>query len=296
MNDVIQTILQQCNQVILGKEHQVRLSLTCLLSGGHLLIEDIPGTGKTTLANTLAQSVGLAFHRVQFTSDMLPSDVLGVSIYDKDTKAFEFKPGAVFSHVLLADEINRASPKAQSALLEAMEERQVTVDGITHPLPHPFFVIATQNPHHHNGTFALPESQLDRFLMRISLGYPDKSAERAVLQGNGGRTANIAIKPVCSAQTLIQLQKRVQSLHANATILEYVLNLAAYSREHFTPGLSTRASLGILRASQAWALCDARDFVTPEDVQAIFTSVTAHRLGIEHGNIAQRILNDVAIQ
>lgn len=296
MNDVIQTILHQCNQVILGKEHQVRLSLVCLLSGGHLLIEDIPGTGKTTLANTLAQSVGIAFQRVQFTSDMLPSDVLGVSIYDKNTKSFEFKPGAVFTHVLLADEINRASPKAQSALLEAMEERQVTVDGNTHPLPNPFFVIATQNPHYHSGTFALPESQLDRFLMRISLGYPDKNAERAVLQGNGGRLANVDVKPLCNLTTLLQLKKRVHSVHANANILEYVLNLVAYSREHFTIGLSTRASLGILHASKAWALCDARDYVTPEDVQAIFTSVTSHRLGFEQSHVAQRILDAVAIQ
>ena len=295
MIDVIPTILNQCNQVILGKPQQVRLSLVCLLSGGHLLIEDIPGTGKTTLANTLAQSVGLAFQRVQFTSDMLPADVLGVSIYDKDTKAFEFKPGAVFTHVMLADEINRASPKAQSALLEAMEEKQVTVDGITHPLPHPFFVIATQNPHHHSGTFALPESQLDRFLMRISLGYPDKDAEFAVLKGDGGRLANIALTPVCNQHTLLQLQKRVQTVHVSEPILEYVLNLVAYSREHLSLGLSTRASLGIVRTSQAWALCDARDYVTPEDVQAVFASVTTHRLSAEHTEIAQRILDHVAI-
>ncbi len=295
MKNVIHAILNQCNQVILGKENQVKLSLVCLLSGGHLLIEDIPGTGKTTLANTLAQTLGLAFQRVQFTSDMLPSDVIGVSIYDKANDIFNFKQGAVFTHLLLADEINRASPKAQSALLEAMEEKQVSIDGKSYPLPHPFFVIATQNPHHHNGTFPLPESQLDRFLMRISLGYPDKIAERAVLKGYGGRLSKNDMQPVCNLQTLLVLQKRAQDVHVEESILDYLLALVSYSREYLNTGLSTRASLAILHASQAWAMCEDRNFVTPEDVQAVFPSVIAHRLDSNSGDLAKRILDHVAI-
>lgn len=296
MKSVTHAILSQCNQVILGKENQVKLSVVCLLSGGHLLIEDIPGTGKTTLANTLAQTLGLAFQRVQFTSDMLPSDVLGVSIYDKESSTFNFKQGAVFTHILLADEINRASPKAQSALLEAMEEKQVSIDGKTHPLPNPFFVIATQNPHHHSGTFPLPESQLDRFLMRISLGYPDKEAERMLLKGRGGRFSDFDIKPVCNLQTLIELQKRARSVHVDESILDYLLSLVSYTRDHFSVGLSTRASLAILHASQAWAMCEDRNYVTPEDIQAVFPSVIAHRLDPHGGDVAKRILANVAIQ
>lgn len=295
MNDVIQAIIRQCNQVIVGKPQQVKLALACLLANGHLLIEDIPGTGKTTLAHTLALSIGLMFQRVQFTSDMLPADVLGVSIYDKDSKGFTFKPGAVFTQVLLADEINRASPKAQSALLEAMEEKQVTMDGITHALPQPFFVIATQNPQYHSGTFALPESQLDRFLMRISLGYPEREAELAILRGDGGRSIQENIKPVCSQQMLLQLQKKVQSVHVSESILTYIINLVNYSREQLAVGLSTRASLGILSAAQAWALCDDRAYVTPEDIQAVFSSVALHRLSADRPNIAQQILDQVAI-
>lgn len=295
MNNVIHGILNQCNQVILGKQQQVKLCVVCLLSGGHLLIEDIPGTGKTTLANTLAHTLGLTFQRLQFTSDMLPSDVLGVSIYDKETKSFAFKQGAIFTHILLADEINRASPKAQSALLEAMEEKQVSIDGETHPLPNPFFVIATQNPHHHSGTFPLPESQLDRFFMRINLGHPDKAAERAVLKGAGGRYANIELTPVCNLETLLQIQQQIKTMHVEESILDYLLALVAYTRAQFSQGLSTRASLSLMRAAQAWAYCDDRDYVTPEDIQAVFASVVSHRLSAEHGNVASSIMENVAI-
>jgi MoxR-like ATPase len=297
MSHVIQNILNTCNQVLLGKEKQVKLSVVCLLAGGHLLIEDIPGTGKTTLANSLAQALGLAFQRIQFTSDLLPSDVIGVSIYDKTSGAFELKRGAIFTHILLADEINRASPRAQSALLEAMEEKQVSIDGQTLTLPHPFFVIATQNPHYHSGTFPLPESQLDRFLMRISLGYPDKTAERDVLKGIGGRQASQRIQAVCDLATLLDIQKKVQSVYANEAIFDYLLNLVSYSREHYSVGLSTRASLAVLRAAQAWAMCEHRDYVTPEDIQAVFPSIVAHRMPVQHDqDIANKILNSVAIQ
>ncbi len=286
-------IVKAASQVILGKEQQIELSLACLLAGGHLLIEDLPGMGKTTLAHTLAQVLGLGFRRAQFTSDLLPADIIGVSIYDRAISAFQFHAGPIFTNVLLADEINRATPKAQSALLEAMEEQQITVDGATHPLPKPFFVIATQNPKHHIGTFPLPESQLDRFLMRISLGYPDAESERALLKNQGGRGTNP--QAVCNAETLQQLQQAALSVHVSDQLLDYLQALIQYTRMQLATGLSPRAGLGLRQCAQAWAMLEGRDFVIPEDVQAVFASVVGHRLQTQDSNIAKLILDHVAI-
>ncbi len=296
MYAVTQDILKALNQVILGKESQVKLALTCLLARGHLLIEDLPGMGKTTLAHALASVFGLAFNRVQFTSDLLPADVLGVSVYDRNTASFKFHRGPIFSNILLADEINRATPKTQSALLEAMEEYQVSVDGNTLPLPSPFFVIGTQNPHHNIGTFPLPESQLDRFLMRISLGYPDHDAERMLLKNIGGRNANNQIESVCDAETLLNLQQAVNDIHVSDAVLDYLQALIHYSRTKLETGLSPRAGLGLKQCAQAWALCEKRDFVIPEDIQAVFTSIASHRLFMdEKTNAAEEILQNVAV-
>lgn len=290
-------IIESVSRVILGKEKQIKLSVACLLAGGHLLIEDLPGTGKTTLATTLAHVLGLQFQRIQFTSDLLPSDILGVSIYNKDSETFKLQAGAIFTHVLLADEINRATPKTQSALLEAMEEQQVSIDGTTHQLPDPFFVIATQNPQHHHGTYPLPESQLDRFLMRISLGYPDTKSERAILQGLGGRASIDTLKTVCDLRALLDLQKRVKSIHASEEVLDYLLSLVTYGRHHHTGGISTRASLGLLQSARAWAMCEGRNFVTPEDIQAVFSSVIAHRIqSIADERITEEMLSLVPIE
>lgn len=293
MRTTIDAIINATSSVILGKEQQIKLSLTCLLAGGHLLIEDLPGMGKTTLAHTLAQVLGLSFRRAQFTSDLLPADILGVSVYDNNTARFEFNPGPIFTHVLLADEINRATPKTQSALLEAMEEYQVTIDGHAHSLPKPFFVIATQNPKHHIGTFPLPESQLDRFLMRIQIGYPDAQSERALLQDRGGRSTANQLKPISDAETLIKLQQQAQSIHVSEAILDYLQALILYTRTHFTIGLSPRAGLGLRQAAQAWAMCEGRDFVIPEDVQAVLPSIITHRLLGE--NVVQQVLTQVSI-
>ncbi len=294
MQNTLNAIIDGASQIILGKKTQVKLSLACLLSGGHLLIEDLPGMGKTTLAHTLAQVLGLNFRRSQFTSDLLPADIIGVSVYDRATSAFQFHPGPVFTHVLLADEINRATPKTQSALLEAMEEQQITVDGETHPLPKPFFVIATQNPKHHIGTFPLPESQLDRFLMRITLGYPDAQSERALLKNQAGRGTHI--KPACDVNTLISLQQAVKNIHVSEQLLDYLQDLILYTRTQFTTGLSPRAGLGLRQCAQAWALLEGRNFVIPEDVQAVFASVVSHRLVAENNEIAKQILERVAIR
>ncbi|MES2501698.1 MAG: MoxR family ATPase [Pseudomonadota bacterium] len=294
MQKTIQAILQASSQIILGKEQQVKLSLACLLAGGHLLIEDLPGMGKTTLAHTLAQVLGLSFRRTQFTSDLLPADIIGVSVFDRNTSNFQFHAGPIFTNVLLADEINRATPKTQSALLEAMEEHQVTVDGNTHLLPQPFFVIATQNPKHHIGTFALPESQLDRFLMRITLGYPDAQSERALLKNQGGRANANSIQAVCDADSLLKLQQQVHQVHVSDALLDYLQALIQYTRTQTAEGLSPRAGLGLRQCAQAWALIDGRDFVTPEDVQAVLPSVVAHRLAQE-SNMAKQILEQVAI-
>jgi MoxR-like ATPase len=283
MNDTTQAIravIDQLNTVMAGKPGQVQDGVVCLLAGGHLLIEDIPGVGKTTLAHALARSFGLQFSRVQFTADLMPSDLLGVSVYDRNQEQFTFHPGPVFAQVLLADEINRASPKTQSALLEAMEERQVTVEGQTRPLPWPFFVIATQNPHDQLGTYALPESQLDRFLMCISLGYPECAAERELLAGHNRRALADNLQPVLTADGLAALQRAVDAVHVAPPLLDYVQDLIAATRSGrwFLQGLSPRAGIALLRAARARALVAGRDYVAPDDVQAILPQCAAHRM------------------
>ena len=294
MQNTLKAITNGVSLVILGKQTQVKLSIACLLAGGHLLIEDLPGMGKTTLAHTLAQVLGLNFRRCQFTSDLLPADIIGVSIYDRAVSAFAFHPGPVFTNVLLADEINRATPKAQSALLEAMEENQISVDGETHALPKPFFVIATQNPKHHIGTFPLPESQLDRFLMRITLGYPDAESERALLKNQAGR--GMQVNAVCDINTLTALQQAAKNVHVSDQLLDYLQDLILHTRTQFSTGLSPRAGLGLRQCAQAWALLEGRDYVLPEDVQAVFASVVGHRLPSENADIAKQILAQVAIR
>ena len=276
----LKSLVDQLNTVILGKTDQNRDCVTCLLAGGHLLIEDVPGVGKTTLAHALARTFGLQFSRVQFTSDLMPSDLSGVSIYERGKEAFVFHPGPIFAQVLLADEINRASPKTQSALLEAMEEKQVTVEGETRPLPTPFFVIATQNPHDQLGTYALPESQLDRFLMRISLGYPDRAAERDLLAGLDRRDMVDALPSLLTPAELQTLQKKVLDIHAAPALLDYVQDLIAATRsgQWFLQGLSPRAGIAVVRAAKAQALLSGRDYVAPDDVQAILPQTVAHRL------------------
>lgn len=280
MNRLINNLVQQANQVILGKENQIRLAIACLLAKGHLLIEDLPGMGKTTLAHMLASLMGMQFNRVQFTSDLLPSDITGVTIYDKDNSSFTFHPGPIFTQVVLADEINRATPRAQSALLEAMEERQVTIEGETRLLPEPFFVIATQNPMHHIGTFPLPESQYDRFLMRIELGYPNRGAEREILKSKDRRILLGELQACITPQQVLEIQERIPGIYASDALLDYVQDLVEYTRSHplFGSGLSPRASLAILRSAQAWAFMDGRDAVIPEDIQAVLAAVTGHRL------------------
>lgn len=273
-------ILTQLNQIILGKSHPVKLALSCLLARGHLLIEDLPGVGKTTLAHTLAATLGLSFQRIQFTSDMLPADILGVSVYEREQQKFTFHRGPIFTQLLLADEVNRASPRTQSALLEAMEEQQVTIDGESFSLQSPFFVIATQNPTHQIGTFPLPESQLDRFLMRIEIGYPDSAAERALLMGEDRRQMLQNLKPVIQPQDLLDIQQAVHKVTVSEALIDYIQALLAYTRQsgQFHTGISPRAGLGLLHASQAWALISDRDYVEPEDVQAVLPSVVGHRL------------------
>lgn len=273
-------LLESASQIILGKDHAVRLALACVLARGHLLIEDIPGVGKTTLAHVLARLLGLQFQRIQFTSDMLPADILGVSVFDQREGSFRFHPGPVFAQLVLADEINRATPKAQSALLEAMEERQISAEGQTWPLPDPFFVIATQNPAEQIGTFPLPESQLDRFLMRLSLGYPDRAAERALLAGDDRRALIDHLPPSVTPTELDALFSAARAIHVGPRLLDYVQALLAASRESagFALGLSPRAGLGLLAAARAWALLAGRDHVLPEDVQAVLPAVASHRL------------------
>ena len=280
MSSSIARVVAQVGGIILGKTTQVRLALACLLARGHLLIEDVPGVGKTTLAHALAASLGLAFHRIQFTSDLLPADILGVSIYDRDKARFHFHPGPVFSQIVLADEVNRATPKAQSALLEAMEEHQVTVEGETRRLPEPFFVIATQNPSYQVGTFPLPESQLDRFLMRLELGYPDGAAERALLLGDSRRDLLAALQPCLQPAELLECQREVQRVHASSALVDYVQALLAWTRgtPDYTAGLSPRAGLALLQAARSWAYLDARTHVLPEDVQAVLPGIVSHRL------------------
>jgi MoxR-like ATPase len=276
----LEPALAALNGIVLGKERAVRLALACVLARGHLLIEDVPGVGKTTLAQALARVLGLSYQRVQFTSDLLPADVIGVSVFNREHGSFEFRRGPVFAQLLLADEVNRATPKAQSALLEAMEERQVTVDGVTHALPDPFFVVATQNPSYQIGTYPLPESQLDRFLMRIELGYPDPAHERELLRGRDRRSLLAEIAPALSADALRALQAAVPDLHVAEPLLDYVQALVRHSREsgHFEAGLSPRAAIALLRGGQAWALLHGRSGVLPEDVQAVARAIVGHRL------------------
>lgn len=273
---VLHQVEQQLNQVILGKPQQIRLALTCLLAGGHLLLEDMPGMGKTTLAHALAQSLGLSYRRVQFTSDLLPADLTGFNLFDARTQEFRFQPGPVFSQVLLADEINRASPKTQSALLEAMEEHQVSIDGATRELPTPFFVIATQNPQNYSGTNALPESQLDRFMLRLNLGFPDRAAELQLLQ-QSGRSATL--QAMLNPATLMALQQAVDEIHCSEPLLLYVIDLVSQSRgRQDMQALSPRAAKALVRAGRAYALICGRSFVTADDIRHIFPAVTEHRL------------------
>ena len=289
-NSPVARIVEAASQIILGKEAQIRMALACMLARGHLLIEDIPGVGKTTLAHVLARSLGLHFQRIQFTSDMLPADILGVSIYDRDTSSFKFHPGPIFAQVILADEVNRATPKTQSALLEAMEEHQVTAEGETRKLPEPFFVIATQNPTEQVGTFPLPESQLDRFLMRIELGYPDRAAERALLSGTDRRDLLASLDACMAPGELVELQGNAQRVHVAPALLDYVQAIVEYTRRapEFTAGMSPRAALALVHSARAWALIEGRDKVIPEDVQAVLPGVAGHRLRPAHAD-ARRI-------
>jgi len=272
--------LQSLDSIILGKSRAMRLALSCLIARGHLLIEDVPGVGKTTLAHALAQVLGLSWQRVQFTSDLLPADILGVSVFDRATQKFEFRQGPVFTQLLLADEVNRASPRTQSALLEAMEERQVSIDGITHPLPEPFFVVATQNPMEQLGTYQLPESQLDRFLMRIELGYPDPRHERALLAQADRRELLARVTPAMDAAGLLSLQQAAAGIHVAEPLIDYVQKLVAATRTRndLRLGLSPRAAQGLVRAARAWAMIEGRTAVLPDDVQAVWPAVAQHRL------------------
>ncbi len=276
----VHAVAKQVSEIVVGKDLQIRQALVCLLAGGHLLIEDVPGVGKTTLAHALAISLGLQFNRQQFTSDLLPADVVGISIFDREKNGFVFHPGPIFTQVLLADEINRATPKAQSALLEAMEERQVTSDGVTRSLPQPFFVIATQNPTHQIGTFPLPESQMDRFLMCLSLGYPDAASERALLMGEDRRTLLKSMRMAMQPADLLAAQAELKNIHVSSTLIDYIQALAQASRQNgmFAEGLSPRATIALLQAARAWAAMEGRNHVIPEDVQAVLLPVAAHRL------------------
>lgn len=292
-------------RVVLGKDNAIRLSICGLLAGGHLLIEDLPGVGKTTLASALARSLGLRFTRLQFTSDLLPADLLGGNLYQRDQGQFVFHPGPIFTEVLLADEINRASPRTQSALLEAMEERQVSLDGVTHRLPEPFFVIATQNPLHQSGTFPLPESQLDRFIMCLSLGYPDPTAELALLLGQDRRSLLDSLPALGDARSVQHVRSQIATLHVSTALAAYVLALVQASRQHpeVREGLSPRAGLALLAAARAWAYTEQRDHVLPEDVQAVFSAVARHRLALRQGAsdsrqgqaVAEALLQQVAL-
>jgi MoxR-like ATPase len=302
--ELIESALAGLNRIILGKDRQLRLSLACLLARGHLLIEDIPGVGKTTLAHALARTLGLVYQRIQFTSDLLPADIIGVSVFEPESGQFRFHRGPVFAQLVLADEVNRATPKAQSALLEAMEEHQVTADGNTYPMTEPFFVIATQNPVYQVGTFPLPESQLDRFLMRIELGYPQDALERQLLLGQDRRDLLATLVPALAPQQLLRLQRDVPQVHASEALLDYVQAVAAHTRRtaEFQAGLSPRAVIALLRAAQAWALMHSHSGVLPEDVQAVLPAVVGHRLAPRDesrfrgaGEIGQHVLDAVPV-
>ncbi|EPH0525765.1 AAA family ATPase [Pseudomonas aeruginosa] len=302
MLNTLEACLKAVDEILLGKDRQVRLALACLLARGHLLIEDLPGMGKTTLSHALARVLGLSFQRIQFTSDLLPGDILGTSVFDKDSGQFVFHPGPIFAELVLADEINRATPKSQSALLEAMEEGQVTIEGATRPLPEPFFVIATQNPASQGGTFSLPESQLDRFLMRLSLGYPGRAAERSLLLGEARRDLLPRLEPLLDHAALAAFQAEVPKVRASDALVDYVLRLVEATRTQpaFALGLSPRGSLALLAAARAWALLAGRDYVIPEDVQAVLPAVAGHRLrdqadptGQGGGALVQWLLREV---
>lgn len=284
MNLPIQAFLEQANSIILGKEKTIKLALACILAKGHLLIEDIPGVGKTTLAHSFAILFGLDFQRIQFTSDLLPADIVGSSVFDRDNNTFEFHPGPIFSSFILADEINRATPKTQSALLEAMEERQVTIEKKTYPMSKPFIVIATQNPGYQIGTFPLPESQLDRFLMRLSIGYPDSASEKQLLNGADTRLKLESCKTVINSDQLTTLQQQVPMTHVAVPLTAYVQALLEFSRISplFSQGLSPRAGIALIQAAKAWALIDNRDSVYPEDIQAVLPSIAEHRLALQN--------------
>ncbi|HCK4933496.1 AAA family ATPase [Pseudomonas aeruginosa] len=302
MLNTLEACLKAVDEILLGKDRQVRLALACLLARGHLLIEDLPGMGKTTLSHALARVLGLSFQRIQFTSDLLPGDILGTSVFDKDSGQFVFHPGPIFAELVLADEINRATPKSQSALLEAMEEGQVTIEGATRPLPEPFFVIATQNPASQGGTFSLPESQMDRFLMRLSLGYPGRAAERSLLLGEARRNLLPRLEPLLDHAALAAFQAEVPKVRASDALVDYVLRLVEATRTQsaFALGLSPRGSLALLAAARAWALLVGRDYVIPEDVQAVLPAVAGHRLrdqahptGHGGGALVQWLLREV---
>ncbi|WP_425491003.1 AAA family ATPase [Luteimonas panaciterrae] len=302
LRESVKRAQSQVNALVLGKPHEVQLAFVALLSDGHMLIEDLPGLGKTTLAHALAATLGLAFQRVQFTSDLLPSDIIGVSVFDAQTRRFEFHSGPVFAQVLLADEINRAPPRTQSALLEAMAEHQVTVDGVTHALPEPFLVIATQNPVDLAGTYPLPDSQLDRFLLRLTLGYPNEEAERALLAGGDRRDMIAQTMPILGSDDVLQLRDAVSHVHASEALVRYVQALLARSRHHpgVRVGLSPRAGIALLRAARAYALLLGRNHVLPDDVQALFAPVAAHRLVAdadagEDRALAKSILHSVPV-
>ncbi|MDF1589136.1 MAG: AAA family ATPase [Gammaproteobacteria bacterium] len=291
----IEHILNAINAVIVGKNKPVKLALSCLLAGGHLLIEDLPGVGKTTLAHTLAKTLGLSFQRIQFTSDMLPADILGVAIFNRDTQEFSLHKGPIFTQLILADEVNRATPRTQSALLEAMEEHQITIENQTYDLPEPFFIIATQNPSNQIGTFPLPESQLDRFLMRIELGYPNAQAERDLLLGQDRRQLVHDLTAVINSDQLNVLQDAVSKVHVSSALIDYIQKILAYTRDsgQFVYGLSPRAGIALLRAAQAWALIAQHQQVLPEDVQAVLPNVIAHRLPLRAQNATSDFITDL---
>jgi MoxR-like ATPase len=296
-------VISCVGEILLGKDHEIRLAMTCLLARGHLLIEDLPGVGKTLFARSLAGALGLEFRRIQFTSDLLPADVIGVSVFEQGTNEFRFHPGPLFAQLVLADEVNRATPKAQSALLEAMEEHQVTAEGVTYDLPEPYFVIATQNPQHQIGTFPLPESQLDRFLMRLGLGYPGEVLERELLRGGDRRGMIKALKPLLTAEQLSELQAAASTVHVAEPLLDYAQALIAYTRQspEFDYGLSPRAAVDLLAAARAWAMLNGHRGVRPEDLKAVFPAVAAHRLttrdhsGHQPEELAQQLLERVPL-